>query len=180
MKNLLLLLLFSSNFALAQLDIIQRFPLQDSTESINHSLILNAPNGDLLYFFLENNLLYYSRSNDKGLSWNEKILIDELYASTYNSTCNKFVGVVTKSSKIIIIYKRPDLNFYLIYSDNNGLNWSIPNQILPSYILSFPQITEVNDSTLWYLFSHGGDLKYIESKDNGESWSEKTLIWENI
>ncbi len=178
-RAILFLVVFMSGNISAQLESFMRFPMQDSSSYVYNSVILKAPNDELLFFFVESDSLFYSRSINSGVSWNERILLAETSDDISNPEWNKILGLVTSQSRILVLYRGQDSQRYIIYSDDNGLNWSVPQAFNITETSKIYELTELNDTTLYCLYANSDKLYSIVSNNNGESWSNRSILWSN-
>ena len=161
-----------------------RFQHQNYDSSYTRSSVLGLPNGNLLYFWVEGEGLFQSRSTDGGLNWEEPYLIAQ--TSIYYSTDN-IASSLLDSGKISIVYRSslPN-NFYsIIFSYDNGLTWSSPI-ILPTgqNNIQRRQTTSINvnsspDNGVYACYSKGffnSGIYFIKSTNNGFTWSSEEVI----
>jgi hypothetical protein len=159
---------------------MKKFPLQNPNQSYYQSVILTAPNSNLLFFRIENYYeLVQSISNDNGLNWYEYGAID---TSDYWSSQALISGLTSASGRIFIFYKFNSNNYYYCkYSDNSGFTWSSKIKLATgtdsadcirarSGVLS-----QSSSGKLFFVYSKLDtvvkNIYYITSSNNGLTWS---------
>ena len=142
MKNIytLVIVLLSLIQLSGQISSPQHFANQNTNLNNDESSLVQAANGDLLMFWIPrfDSKIYYSRSSNNGLSWNqseiaaENIQRDDLSRADLST-------LVLSNGRILLSYKAfitvlPYAHhkvYVLKYSDDNGLSWSEP-YLLPT------------------------------------------------
>ena len=176
---IVILLITSSGFA--QVTYPVKFVKQDSTFSIVESCILKTENGDLLLFWLEFvdswYKILYSRSTDRGLTWNDKsILIGQISISSGV----EMDAVVLNDGKILFTYKSGV--HYLISSTDNGLSWSeasaLPtrNNNLQRSNCNNLKLNVLSDGTISVVYNYRSDGIFTIRSNDGITWSQFTQI----
>ncbi|MCB9258819.1 MAG: exo-alpha-sialidase [Ignavibacteriales bacterium] len=185
MRRILLflsLIILLSNYSIfSQFDIIQKFPLQDSTATHGSSAIIPLTDNKLLFFWTENEKLFlvnYEGSN----YYNKRVLIENIF-SKYNY---KILSVLkTNTNRIILVYTDNTAtlrSIISIFSDDEGISWSNPNFITSTtedYGYMNPSLSQTKDGTIWLLFNQSRNLYSIKSNDNGTNWNSGSLIENN-
>lgn len=186
MKNLLAFLILVISFTCSSAFPIQkndfskpiRFPFQDSTK-INYCqaqpLFIN---NEILLFYSANNspedTIFITRSSDNGVNWSIPI-----YVANYQRDAEEMIflsGTISQTGRILLVFtigESPTINkTKVIHSDDNGLTWSVPQNVIGSAYIAYPKITETTDGKLWIV----GRINYFfYSNDNGNSWLAKNI-----
>ena len=184
LKTTILILLFVFSFyqSFAQITNPLRFTYQDYDSSYTKSSVLGLPNGNLLFFWIEGENLFQSRSTDEGLSWS-----DPAYITLFmGSQTDNISSVILDSSKIALVYRDNLPNLYsIIFSYDNGVNWTSPIS-LPVGITPFQRMlaTSVNISRIYnndIYITYGKNsvnwgIYFIKSTDNGYTWTAQQTI----
>jgi len=179
MRNFYLpfLLLVLANSLCAQWDMPRFFPAPDSTIT-NHtnSLLLEDANDNLHYFWKEGIVFYHSISDDDGVTWSAKNVLEDGVGVTYFDG-NELTGLVTATGRILVVY-RLNSNFALKYSDDNGAAWS-NTIILPATILYNSSRAKLwsSDNEIWLIYNKSRRAYYIKSTDNGLNWSNELDLY---
>ncbi|MCB0732711.1 MAG: exo-alpha-sialidase, partial [Ignavibacteriae bacterium] len=185
MRRILLflsLIILLSNYSIfSQFDIIQKFPLQDSTATHGSSAIIPLTDNKQLFFWTENNKLFLA--NVEGSNYyNKRVVIENVLSEYYykNLTVLK-----TNTNRIIIVftYNSDTLsNIKSIYSDDEGLSWSKPKIISTNTErLNYmnPCLSQTHDGIIWLIFNKSRSLYSANSNDNGTNWNIGSLIENN-
>lgn len=166
MKTLIILFLVivSTTKIFSQVNEIRMFP--HSNPNITNAKLVRISSSQIMLTFIRGDSLYSSLSTDNGVSWNVPRFINNIQSVQSYSVRR------TNSGRIIIVWTR-GMGLNRIFSDNNGTTWSTPQQIGGTLIFFFNVIpTQSIDNTLWLCCSRQGNLFYIKSTDNGNTWSE--------
>jgi hypothetical protein len=118
----------------------QHFANQNTNLNNDESSLVKAVNGDLLMFWIPtfDSKIYYSRSTNNGLSWNQSE-IAALNIQRDNLSRADLSTLVLSNGRILLSYKAfitvspygHHKVYVLKYSDDNGLSWSDP-YLLPT------------------------------------------------
>ncbi|MCB9208050.1 MAG: exo-alpha-sialidase [Ignavibacteriales bacterium] len=182
MRRILLflsLIILLSNYSIfSQFDIIQKFPLQDSTATHGSSAIIPLTDNKQLFFWTENNKLFLA--NVEGSNYyNKRVVIENIF-SKYNY---KILSVLkTNTNRIILVYTDNTAtlrSIISIFSDDEGISWSNPNFITSTtedYGYMNPSLSQTKDGTIWLLFNQSRNLYSIKSNDYGINWNSQKLF----
>ncbi len=155
-----------------------RFPFQDSTK-INYcrSQPLTIDN-DIAIIYSANyspeDTIFITRSSDEGVTWSTPNFVAAFKRSAEEKI---FIsGTVTKAGRILVTYSIGELiinnKTKIVHSDDGGINWTLPENIIGSAFIPHPKISELQDGKLWIV----GRLNYIfYSVDDGVTWSAKNI-----
>ncbi len=168
MNKFLLIFILTSNLIFAQLDVIQRFPLQDSNNSISSSKLLQLPSGMLVIFWSEEGNLYASISPSNGNSWNTKILLtNDVHYSLYPSE-NYIDAIVTNDNKILLTYYSNESYINYFHLEEDMSSWSSPRRIPKTQYKLFFHLSKSLSGRIWISFNSN----YMISYDNGYTWND--------
>ena len=129
---------------------------------------------------LTNSVIFYTHSKDNGTTW-----IPEINISIPNGGTG-YPDIAVNGNNIHVVYM---LNFKLYYvnSTDNGISWSKPQQLTGSIRDSDHPTIAVNGSNIHIVWldhydkdgqSTSGAIFYMNSTDNGLSWSEDINLTE--
>jgi len=125
--------------------------------------------------------IWYMNSSDNGNTWSEPILISS------PGDCWD-VDMAINGSNIHVIYSDEsedggsDEQLFYVNSTDNGLTWSVPRRLISTLRLTFNLAIDVYGNNIhvvwedWYDKNgnpQGNDIFYINSTDNGITWSEE-------
>jgi hypothetical protein len=178
---LLALGVYSSAFS--QITEITRLPVQDISQSIFESVPIWLSSNEILIFYLNEtrDTIFSTKSKDGGISWSQPKVIAEVNITAYQSS-SYLSGLKSSTGRVFLAWTIFDESMKLIYSDDNGENWSDPINIpggggIPALQKksSLLNLTEWDDGKLCLSFlSQGEDISYFKlSSDMGMSWSEE-------
>lgn len=175
--NLLITTLAPSNIAQNFQQII-RFPFQDSTK-VNYCqsqpLILES---EILIFYSTNkspqDTVLFTRSSDNGQNWSTPVYVTNLERQIDEML---FIsGVISSTGRILIVFsigETPVNNkTKFVRSDDNGLTWSAPQNVIGVAYIPYPKITHTVDGKLWII---GRNNYFFYSIDDGNTWLTKNL-----
>ncbi len=183
-----LLFLLIANSLFAQWDTPRLFPEADNSPNYNkNSLLIEDAAGNLHFFWLEYTLnsssYYHSLSNDDGFTWSEKnIFSDSIFV--VSTIENAFTGLVTPTGRILIVYKvriNVSFNYYMKFSDDNGLTWSSPISFPGAsalYINSYSSKLMNFNNEIWMLYNKYDRAAFVKSTDDGNSWTSEEFIYQ--
>lgn len=181
-------LLFFFSFLTTQVLISQQNPFIDfvrinsvSTEAdlSGQGQILSLGNSSLIQFFAYKDTLFQTKSEDNGENWGEsKAILTNLDYTYLTINALYHIGaVVTNTGRIVLTYSRTQNNILdplkVITSDDNGVSWTQPKNLLSSMTLDKPVIKLSLDGTIYL----SGRTNYLfSSTDNGNIWIAKIYI----
>ena len=119
----LIMFLFLTIIAKAQINGVNRFPLQEFYQNNNESFLLGLANNNLIMFWFDSSSyqIKFSKSVDGGSSWYS---LDSLVNIISTEKYVDIKGVVLPSGRILITYHSNI--YYYVYSDDNCSSWSVP------------------------------------------------------
>jgi len=182
MKHLLMTFSLLVILQMTSLGQMQKFPKQNPNLTCMTSFLLANQNTQLLFWYCDYQLLL-SRSID-GINWSDTVVLKQYsYLNNwpgdyYASMPYEITGMVLGSRIFIVI--RDDY-FSSLYSDDNGLTWSVPKSI-PAGATSVDKYNSYNGSLcqtsfgkLIFFYSQTisgiNYLRFITSSDAGVTWS---------
>lgn len=175
--NLLIVSVVQLNYAQDFQQLI-RFPFQDSTK-INYSqsqpLILG---NEILIFYSANRSLQdtilFKKSSDGGQNWSLPVYVTEFERAPEELLL--ISGTLSSTGRILIVFTIGEISVLnktkILHSDDNGLTWSAPSNIIGSAYIPYPKITETKDGKLWIV---GRNNYFFYSTDDGNTWLSKNL-----
>ncbi len=120
-----------------------------------------------------------SRSTD-GVNWSDAVAIKDTLVTVADNDPNEITGIVLNSGRIFLVLR--NLYYYSVYSDDNGITWSVPTKLptgtnLINYrIAHFGSITQSSTGKLLFAYTKHSNILSIASSDNGGTWgAEQTL-----
>jgi hypothetical protein len=182
MKHVILFVFFFYVNLNSQIVNIRSFDLTNTNLSLTGSAFISDANSNLFHFWADSAKLFYSKSNNAGISWTTPFLLHE---TTY--TISQVSSLISTSGRIFVFYRDIYINYK--YSDDNGTTWSEK--------LILPTGTGIGASNTKYGFSitaPSGSLYYIYSRntvtnskgvfrivstDNGITWSSEQKLLDN-
>ncbi|MCC6255867.1 MAG: exo-alpha-sialidase, partial [Ignavibacteriaceae bacterium] len=107
----------------AQIDTPTRFPVQEYFQNNYESCLLGLPNNDLIMFWYDSTYsqLKSAKSNDGGLNWQPENIVTSFITDEYGPDIN---ATILNSGRILLTYRYTQ--YYIVYSDDNGISWSSP------------------------------------------------------
>jgi len=157
---------------------LKRFSFQDSAK-VNYCqsqpLILG---GEILIFYSTNNspqdTILFSRSSDDGQTWSVPV-----YVANLNRESQELLllsGIISHSGRILLVYTIGEISVInktkIVHSDDNGVSWSTPQNVIGSAYIPYPKITKTEDGKLWIV---GRNNYFFNSIDDGNTWLTKNL-----
>jgi Secretion system C-terminal sorting domain len=176
LSQLLFLLTISANL-LAQVEDITRLPVIDAKQEFSESVPLMVSSNEVIVFYVNQKIdtIYSIRSTNGGLTWSQSdpfqiVDIPSNQSQLYLSAIRSVTG------RLIVAWSVFDEGMKLVYSDDEGITWSEPKNILggghfrgKSNYLNLSQL--YNGKILLSFNSSSRELFYKESTDDGISWS---------
>jgi hypothetical protein len=167
--------------AFSQITEITRLPVQDISQSIFDSAPVWLSGNEIMIFYLNETMdtIFSTKSTDCGISWSQPKVIAEVNITAYQSS-SYLSGLKSSTGRVFLAWSIYDESMKLIYSDDDGENWSDPISILGGGGIpalqkksSLLNLTELDDGKLCLSFlSQGEDVSYFKfSSDMGMSWS---------
>jgi Secretion system C-terminal sorting domain len=157
---------------------MQKFPLLEPiNNTIPESFIVDGGENELLMFWIDSTDLHMSKSLDNGTTWGApKTLVDN--TSLLDSLSDLNV-LKLNSGRILVTYK---FKFhYAIHSNDNGLNWTLPIQLITEMGIIRPRqimessLSQTNDNKIWFVYNRLNIIYNIKS-DDGITWSKRDTI----
>jgi hypothetical protein len=177
----MMILFYNHSFILGQnedLPQLLRFPFQDSTKT---SFCQSQPliqGNEILIFYSANNTpqdtILLTRSSDNGQNWSEPIYVSEF---TRDESEIVFIsGTISNTGRMLVVFSIGEVPITnktkIVRSDNNGLTWSIPQNVIGVAYIPYPKITQTSDGRLWIV---GRNNNFFTSTNNGDTWAAKNL-----
>ena len=186
----ILIIILSVSGLHSQVDDITLLPFQIASQSVTESAPVWISENEIIIFYVspERDTIYSTKSNDRGLTWGEPrtvVLIDSVEQS------QNFLypaAVRTNTGRILLAWTVWMNSMKLIYSDDDGVSWSEPISILGGTALpawkkrsANLNLSQLIDGKIVLSFnvSHNQRSFYRTSTDNGISWSEEVIEFEN-
>lgn len=117
--------------------------------------------------------IYSTYSDDNGLSWSTPDL-----TVPHDGVNKAAAGQLIKTSTGRLVYPcyNGDKKIFSLYSDDNGLSWSIGNILTAANLFTEPAVIEQSDGTLLILARMGYDFNRLfrgvfKSVDDGVTWT---------
>lgn len=130
-------------------------------------MMVQAQNGNLLNFFTDSaDYLYFQVSYDRGLSWEEKVLI-------YGGVTFTGVFALVLASGRIMVNVGYGGTSYIYYSDDHGETWDGP---LTAHGRDLRGIVELPSGNLFAVYEISNAIWGRVSSDGGLSWSDEQQI----
>jgi len=166
MRKLFFPLIFitSLKIVFSQPDVVKMFPFSDSL--VIDAKLVKLSSSLLMLTFIKRDTIYHSITSDNGSNWQLPKVISKIGAfSSYDV-------LKTHTGRLIIVWASPT-KLFKIFSDDDGDNWSVAEQVggtlfNPKNII----LSQTYDNTIWLSFSRIGNLYYIKSTNNGNNWLE--------
>ena len=188
MKNfyglfLIVLYLFFSNSTIPQINDIMRLPVQNPNQSFRESAPVWISENEMMIFYVSptNDTIYSCRSRNRGIAWEDPEVI-QIVQPNHQSEIN-LCALKIVSGRLLVAWSIKYLGMNIIYSDDNGSNWSEPQLILgggaPSQQIRSSNLnfTQLLDGRIILSFNwFPGTFSYYKiSNDDGETWSEEAI-----
>ncbi|MCH8034996.1 MAG: exo-alpha-sialidase, partial [Bacteroidetes bacterium] len=132
MKNILLflipLLVGSLQLHLfSQTDDITRLPVQNLAQSVKESVPVWLSDSEIIIFYVspERDTIYSTKSNNKGINWEEPKLVQTVQIEDQNQELLSLSALKTNTGRLILSWSVLKDGMYLIHSDDNGSIWSV-------------------------------------------------------
>jgi hypothetical protein len=179
MKHITLLFLLTITITINVVAQMERFPLLEPiSNTIPESFIIEGDTNELIMFWIDSTDLHISKSLDEGANWNTPTtLVDK--EAVFDSLSDLNV-LKLKSGRLLLTYKSKF--HYSIYSDDNGLTWSEPIQLITDTGIIRPRkvmessLSQTEDSKIWFVYNRLNVIYNIQS-DDGINWSEKDTLF---
>lgn len=148
-----------------------------------YKAIIQDKNGKLHLTFIDNGKLYYSHSEDNGISWNKEQVITGSEGKIQVSAI-----AVTKEGKVFIAYSTLEASYYYMKNHcvhNLNGNWEIEHLNAPIYNNNGPFTTniKVDDDNTVHIFathygwwSYGGTMWEFVRNPADNTWSNGNPI----
>lgn len=165
--------------SICQENFLKYLPVQDpnSYYSTNSLININGNESDkLLYFFsggtgVLGQFSHLTQSYDGGISWSDPIRLPNYGPSDLN---------ITISSTGRIMYIAGASIFNLIYSDDQGLSWSVVGNILSGFSVRDFSFINLPDNKIGLLNTSMNTLRIMYSEDDGLTWSSPDTILTSV
>jgi type IX secretion system substrate protein len=154
---------------------MQKFPLLELiNNAIPESFMIEGDENELLMFWIDSTDLHMSKSLDDATTWNSPTtLADNTIISDSLSDLN---ALKLNSGRILVTYKQ--IYHHSIYSDDNGLTWSDPVELITELgtnrrsAIYESTLSQTNDNKIWFVYESSNRIYNIQS-DGGITWSDK-------
>jgi BNR repeat-like domain/Secretion system C-terminal sorting domain len=165
-----------------QIKDITKLPTQNSSQFIKESACVWLTDNEIIIFYLSaaNDTLYSTFSTDRGKYWNLPAVVYSFQTpGQYGIYLN---ALRTSSGRIIVTWSIYGDGMQVIFSDDKGKSWSLPQTILGvggplvSKRCNWLNLVQLNDGRIVLSFTPFGSglaSAYRESFDNGSTWSEE-------
>lgn len=167
--------------AFAQITEITRLPVQDISQSIKEFVpIWHSTNGIIIFYLNETrDTIFSTKSNDRGLKWSQPKVVTVVNIPLSQEQAY-LTGIKSSSGRLFLAWSVFGESMKLIYSDDQGNNWSQPISILgagtPSALQKSSRnlnLTQWNTNEICLSFTNSNSSKaYFKlSSDDGITWS---------
>ncbi len=178
MKKLFITFYLITNCIFAQISEINKFSALVYPVATPASSIVQTANGDLILFWADSTKLYYSRSENYGLTWQPVTLLYQDSLATHIVT--DLNSLIMHNGRLLLTFKTTQHN--LVYSDDNGNSWSLP-VVLPTIggfqrkrYINFSSLTQLADTLVSFIYSSeytSNDHYIFQLKSNsGIDWPD--------
>jgi hypothetical protein len=188
MKHLfyLIILLFLPISIYSQIEDITRLPVQNPSQSIKESAPVWISENEIMIFYVSPTLdtIYSTKSNDRGITWQEPKVV-QLVELVTTQDLLYLTALRSNTGRILLAWSVRAESMKLIYSNDDGVNWSEPVEILgggtiPVFRKSneFLNLTQFETGEILLSFNpfYGTFLPYYKtSHDDGITWSEEAV-----
>jgi len=129
--------------------------------------------------------VYYIRSIDNGVTWDNGTTVDEERKLTSNNTAHADNAIAVNGSTIHVAWvdETPGPNYYIYYrnSTDNGANWNTIQQLTgPSPGIAYVDLAVSGDDVHAIWADTNGvtssEIYYINSTDGGATWDSEILL----
>jgi hypothetical protein len=155
-----------------------RFPFQDSTKvnrCQSQPLIIGNEIG--IFFSANNSLqdtIFFTLTSDNGQNWSPPVYVANL--SRDSEELLLLSGIISNSGRILLVYTIGEVSVInktkIVHSDDNGVSWSTPQNVIGSAYIPYPKMTTTLDGKLWIV---GRNNLFFCSTNDGNTWSSKNL-----
>ncbi|MDP2366317.1 MAG: exo-alpha-sialidase, partial [Ignavibacteria bacterium] len=155
-----------------------RFPFQDSTSNNYCQSQPLIRDNEILIFYSVNNspqdTILLTKSSDNGENWSAPIYVSNLLR---DRTEIVFIsGTISNTGRILVVFSIGEVGgnnkTKIVHSDDNGLTWSTPQNVIGVAYIPYPKITKTMDGKLWIV---GRNNYFFYSTNNGDNWVNKNL-----
>ena len=181
LKFLLAIQLFAFGVGLSYSNDLQqiiRFPLQDSTRTNycqSQPLVINE---EIYLFYSANNspqdTIFLTKSSDSGQNWSTPIYVSEL--SREENEMLFISSTISNTGRMFVIFSMGESltnnKTKIVHSDDSGLIWSLPANIIGIVFIPYPKIINTPDHRLWIV---GRNNNFFFSVDDGNTWAAKNV-----
>jgi hypothetical protein len=167
--------------AFSQITEITKLPVHDISQSITESAPVWISENEITIFYVDQEMdtIFSTKSTDRGISWNEPKVVQEINLLTIQDAIY-LTALKTISGRILLAWSIMNESMKLIFSDDLGESWSEPLSILgggsqPIFQKSsrLLNLTQWDNGEICLSFWNHWDSRsfYKISLDNGFSWS---------
>lgn len=163
----------------AQITEISKLPVQDNSQSINESALVWLTENEMIIFFVNEtqDTIFSTRSTNRGAAWQVPEIVQDINLLSFQDAIY-LTTLQTSSGRILLVWSIRSETMKLIYSDDKGLTWSSPIDILGGGYPLFQKNSSYLNLTLWTnneiclsFYSPQDGSYYKLSFDDGLTWS---------
>jgi hypothetical protein len=171
--------------AFSQITEITKLPVQDISQSIKESAPVWLSENEIIIFYVNQTMdtIFSTKSTNRGKSWGELNVIQTVQL-IYPQEALYLSAMRNSTGRIFLAWSVLSESMKLIFSNDNGINWSNPINILgggsptvftkSSYYLNLSEWGTGEICLSFY--SNGASKSYYKlSFDNGVTWSLNPL-----
>jgi hypothetical protein len=170
--------------ALSQITEITRLPVQDISQSIKESAPVWISENEIVIFYVNQtqDTIFSTKSTNRGMSWQQPDVTQVVNLLT-NQELLHLAALRTSSGRLLLAWSITNESMKLIYSDDDGVSWTLPIDILGGgNYLTFQKNSSYLNLTQWMnneiclsFYSASGGSYYRLSFDDGINWSTDPL-----
>jgi hypothetical protein len=115
------------------------------------------------------------KSSNYGTTWSTKVITAAAAGSDQYNEAN---GVILDSGRIVLIIRHDagTTGYARVYSDDNGLTWSTPTNVITGTAIGRPSVTLLGSGGLFLTGRASAGHIYATSWDDGATWSALSVL----